>query len=263
MMLHVNMLSGGLASWATGKLVAAKHGSDNLVHLFADTRYEDPDLYRFLPEAVANIGGKLVTVCEGRTPWQVFHDLRFVGNTRVAPCSRILKREPLDAWLAANCDPANTVVYTGLMWFERHRWDGRRDKPGIRERFADAGWKAEAPLIETQLSKADLRSWLEREGIDVPGLYDDGFHSNNCRGACVKQGQAGWRQLLLKRPETFAEVEALENAERERLGDVSMLRDRRGGKTKPLPLTVLRERIEDGEGCDMLDFGKGCECVFD
>jgi hypothetical protein len=268
---HVNMLSGGLASWAAGKLVAKAHGPANLIHLFADVNWEDEDTYRFLPEAVENIGGRFVRVSDGRTPWQLFHDKRFVGNNRVAPCSKTLKRDLMDAWLAENCDPACTTIYVGLMWFERHRWEGRWEKvkgvmkwkPGIRERFADAGWKAEAPLLATQMSKPDLQAWLEREGISPPRLYDEGWPSNNCGGRCVKQGQRGWAHLLKHRPESYAEVERLENAERELLGDVAMLRDRRGGKTKPLPLTVLRQRIESGQGCDMLDFGKGCECVFE
>ena len=241
---RVNMLSGGLASWATGKLVAKQHGTDGLIHLFADTSYEDPDLYRFLPQAVANIGGELVTVSDGRTPWELFEDEGVIGNTRVAICSRKLKREPLDAWLNANCDPANTILYVGLLWFERHRFEGRMVngewKPGIRERYAALGWKCESPLIETKLAKPDLLAWLEREGIDPPGMYDDGFTSNNCRGACVKQGMDGWRRLLLKRPASFAEAEAEENAFRARTGkDVAILRDRRGGANAATPADHL------------------------
>lgn len=267
-MLHVNMLSGGLASWATGKLVAARHGTENLVHLFADTCYEDADTYRFLPEAVANIGGTFVRIADGRNPWQVFNDEKMLGNTRIDPCSKILKREILDRWLRQNCDPADTTIYVGMLWFERQRFLGGKvvngvRQPGLQERMKQKGWHYESPLIDPpHLSKAEIRGWLEREGIDPPQLYDDGWHSNNCGGRCVKQGQAGWKMLLRKRPEDYLECERQENALREKLGDVSILRDRRGGTTKPLPLAVLRQRIEQGEGCDQLDFGKGCECMF-
>lgn len=264
-MLHVNMISGGGPSWAAGKWVAKHHGTDRLIHLFADTLWEDADLYRFLPEAVANIGGKLVRLCEGRAPWELFRDAGMIGNTRADLCSRALKREPLARWCEANCDPADTTFYIGYLWFERKRFEGGRGKPGLRERMAAKGWRYEAPLIyEPQpLSKADILAWMEREGLTPPVLYDEGFPNNNCAGRCVKQGQAGWAHLLKVRPESFAEVERLENEQRARLGkDVAMLRDRRGGKTVALPLTVLRERIERGEGCARLDFGEPCQCLF-
>src|ERR1017187_4012260 len=98
---HVVLFSGGLGSWATAKRVADKHGTDNLILLFCDTRIEDPDLYRFLPEAAANVGGRLVILNEGRTVWEGFRDVKFLGNARIDPCSRILKR-------AAGAAPAGT-----------------------------------------------------------------------------------------------------------------------------------------------------------
>lgn len=259
-MIHVNMLSGGLASWACGKIVAAKHGTENLLHLFTDTKYEDEDLYRFLPQAAANIGGKLVQIAEGRSVWEVFRDVRLIGNTRAAPCSRILKQEQARTWLERNCNPAETMLYVGILWYEQHRMETTDKYTGIRGRWLP--WKVEAPLCEPPyLTRPEILAWLEREGIDPPALYDDGL-SNNCGGRCVKMGQASWRQLLLKRPDRFLEVEAREEEMRRYLGkDVSILRDRRKGSVKPLPLVEFRRRIEAGEGCDLLDWGKGCECM--
>ena len=66
---HVVMFSGGVGSWMTSKRVADKYGVENLHLLFADTLMEDEDLYRFLEEAAENIGGKLIKIVEGRTPW--------------------------------------------------------------------------------------------------------------------------------------------------------------------------------------------------
>lgn len=267
-MMHVNMMSGGKGSWGAGKIVAARHGADNLVHLFTDPKYEDADLYRFLPQAVANIGGRLVTLCEGRSVWEVFRDTRIVGNNRVAPCSRILKQQPARAWVEENCDPAEAVLYVGILWYERKRMESYTDHAGkrhigIRERWLP--YRVEAPLIDPpHYSPAELLAWLEREGIDPPRLYDEGFPTNNCGGRCVKQGQDGWRRLLLKRRESFLEVEAHEEEMREYLGkDVSILKDRRGGKTTPLPLRVFRERIDAGQGCDLFDVGQPCSCMLD
>lgn len=68
-------------------------------------------------------------------------------------------------------------------------------------------------------------------------------------------------------PERYARAEATEVKMRALLGkDVSILRDRTGGKTKPLTLTVLRTRIEqqreDQPSFDDLDEG-GCGCFTD
>ena len=92
------MFSGGVGSWMTARRVVDMHGTDGLVLLFADTMMEDEDLYRFIVDAAKNIGGEFVRIADGRTPWQVFTDERFLGNTKVDPCSKILKRQLLDKW---------------------------------------------------------------------------------------------------------------------------------------------------------------------
>jgi hypothetical protein len=35
----------------------------------------------------------LVWIADGRHPWEVYRDEKFIGNSLVDPCSRILKRE--------------------------------------------------------------------------------------------------------------------------------------------------------------------------
>ena len=99
---HVVFYSGGISSWATAKRVAKKHGTKNLKMLFTDTLIEDKDLYRFLDESAENVGGELIKIADVRTPWQVFKDVRLVGNSRLDPCSRILKRELATKWVKEN-----------------------------------------------------------------------------------------------------------------------------------------------------------------
>lgn len=103
-MKHVVMFSGGVGSWAAARRVAEHYGTEDLTLLFADTNMEDEDLYRFIQEAATNVGGKFVRVEDGRTPWDVFFDERFLGNSRIDPCSKLLKRVLLDRWCNANCD---------------------------------------------------------------------------------------------------------------------------------------------------------------
>jgi 3'-phosphoadenosine 5'-phosphosulfate sulfotransferase (PAPS reductase)/FAD synthetase len=255
-MKHVVMFSGGVGSWAAAKRVALRAGTRDLTLLFSDTLVEDPDLYRFLNEAAENVGGTLVQISEGRTPWDVYRDERFLGNSRVDPCSKLLKRRPAERWLRENTDPVDTVVYLGIDWTESHRFER------TRQRRARDGWRYEAPLCEPPfLSRLDLFRWLTREGIETPHLYRLGFSHNNCGGFCCKAGQGHFAHLLKVLPKAFAEHEAKEESLRQFLGrDISILVDRRGkGGRHPLTLRQLRQRVEAGEFVDRYDVG-GCGC---
>jgi hypothetical protein len=255
-MKHVVMFSGGIGSWAAAKRVAARHGTDDLTLLFTDTLMEDEDLYRFLGEAAANVGGKFVRMAEGRDPWQVFFDVRYLGNSRVDPCSRTLKREIADDWMAANCEPAETRIYVGIDWSEEHRYTKLRD---LR---AKHGWAYEAPMCEAPyLSKPDMLLALKREGIRLPRLYEMGFSHNNCGGFCVKAGLGHFANLLRVLPERYAYHEAKEQELRDFLGrqDVTILRDWATRPPKNITLRQLRERIQAGGQVDAFDIG-GCGC---
>jgi 3'-phosphoadenosine 5'-phosphosulfate sulfotransferase (PAPS reductase)/FAD synthetase len=251
---RVVMFSGGAGSWATAKRVAEHHGTDDLTLLFADTLIEDEDLYRFLKDAAANVGGRLEVVKEGRDPWQVFFDVRFLGNTRIDPCSRVLKREFLRRWLDANCDPASTVVYLGIGWDESHRFD--------RAKGYWHPWTVEAPMCDPPyMDKTDVLTWMEREGVTPPRLYGMGFHHNNCGGFCVKGGQAQFATLLREMPERYAYHERKEQELRDHLdADVAIMKDRRGGTTKPLTMRAFRERLEQQPSLFDEDEWGACGC---
>lgn len=258
-MKHVVMFSGGNGSWAAAKRVAEKYGTADMVLLFTDTRMEDEDLYRFIVEAAANIGVPLTKLTEGRNPWHVFFDERFLGNSRVDPCSRILKRELAQQWLIDNCDPADTVCYVGVDWTEEHRYTR------LRDRQAAAGWRYEAPMCdEPYITRKDVSAWLTREGIVQGRLYGMGFAHDNCGGFCIKAGQGHYANLLKHLPKRYARHENMEQGFRTFIGkDVSILTDRSGdGKKKPLTLKDLRIRIESGGQVDAFEVG-GCGCFLD
>jgi hypothetical protein len=247
--------SGGVGSWCAAKRVAERHGTADLTLLFCDTKIEDADTYRFLRESAANVGGQLVEIADGRTIWDLFRDERFLGNTRVDICSRVLKRELADQWLRDHCDPSDTVVYVGIDWSEPHRF--------TRLAARKLPWIYEAPLLEAPyLTKTEMHEWAEREGLRKQRLYQIGMAHANCGGGCVKAGVGHFARLLAADPERYAEWEANEANLRADLGDVSILRDRAGGDVKPLPLSALRERIEAGYQPDLFEIG-GCGCMTD
>jgi hypothetical protein len=251
---HIVMYSGGACSWAAAKRVVERHGKDSVTLLFADTMMEDEDLYRFLDESVANVGAELVRIADGRNPWEVMRDKRFIANSRVDPCSEILKRKLLDKWRDENCDVERDEIYLGLSWDEQHRVDRvqSRAKP----------WKYSAPMAEEPfLSKSQVLKWIESEGIKVPRLYSMGFPHNNCGGFCVKAGQAHFAHLLRVMPERFAYHEAQEQKMRELIGDRSILKRIHNGETVSFTLKELRERIENQMTFDQYDWG-GCGCAI-
>lgn len=249
------MFSSGISSWAAAKRYTEINGADGMVLLFADTGIEDEDNYRFLYEAAVNIGVPLEIIADGRTPWQVFEDVRMIGNARVDPCSKHLKRQLLDRWRNENCAPDADIIL-GISWDESHRIER------VRERCAP--WNYIAPLCDKPwLSKADCIAWAEREGIKPPRMYAQGFAHANCGGFCVKAGQATFRLLLKHYPERYAEHERQEAELMEKLqGKWGVMRDRRGGTAKPMTLKQFRERIEaDENDHDKHDLG-GCGCAL-
>ena len=94
----VALLSGGITSWAAAKRWVELNGSDGLVLLFADTAMEDEDCYDFVYSGAENIGAPLVVLKDGRNPWELFREQKMIGTSKADICSRILKRDLLDAW---------------------------------------------------------------------------------------------------------------------------------------------------------------------
>lgn len=254
-MKHVVHFSGGLCSWAAAKRVAARYGTQDMVLLFADTNMEDEDLYRFLDDAAANVGVPVTRIADGRTPWDVMRDQHIIANSRIDPCSSVLKRKLLDKWRNGNCTPETSCRYLGIDWTEAHRLERLQKRVGA--------WRYEAPMIEPPyLSKADMIEWAKREGLKPPRLYDMGFPHNNCGGFCVKAGQAQFALLLRVMPERYAYHEVQEEEMRNVVGDHSILRDRSGGTSQPITLRQFRERIEAQGTFDQYEWG-GCGCAID
>lgn len=199
----------------------------------------------------------LVWIAEGRTPWEVFNDERFLGNSRVDPCSKILKRQMGDRWTREHCDRETSTIIFGLSWEEPHRIES------VQRNFAKGGWATAFPMNEAPfLWREDLIELAIKAGIRPPRLYGWGFSHNNCGGYCCKAGQASAALLLDKLPSRYAYHERQENQLRAILGDVSSLTDRRGGTKKPLSLTQFRERIQAGGLFDKTD-GGACSCFVE
>lgn len=267
-------------SWAAAKRAVEKYGKENTTLLFTDTLIEDEDLYRFLEDAANDVGANLVKIAEGRTPWQLFNDVKLIGNTRKDPCSRILKREIGLKWLRENVDPGNTSLVFGIHFMEAHRLesavkdkDGNPVKRGVRPRYAALGFPhVEAPMCDAPyMGESDIHDWLRECGLERPRLYDMGFSHNNCGGFCVKAGEGHFANLLRMLPDVYSHHESQEDAfnkarpgKRRQTVLAPEIRQEDGSyKRIPISLREFRERKEAGMQNIGLFDNNGCGCFLD
>lgn len=297
-MKHIIFYSGGLGSWATAKRVIERYGKDDVILMFTDTLIEDKDLYRFLIETSAEIygiwAGDLINatdfipdvshetmaerrayllelaamvreripqfewIADGRDPWQVFRDVRWIGNSRRAQCSHILKQGVSLKFMKANYPNAeDAILYLGIDWTEEHR------KAAPIRNWAP--WTVEFPMCdEPFLSRPDHEATLNELGIQLPELYKLGFSHNNCGGFCVRAGQGHFANLLEKKPELYKYHEEKEEEMRQFLQkDNSILKKQKDKVRYNLTLKDLREQLEaDKDDVDRTDIG-GCGCFVD
>ena len=251
---HVVQFSGGAGSWMAAKRVVERYGPDHVTLLTADTRSEHPDWRPFVDAAAAALACELVVLDGGMDIWDLADSQGMIPSPKAAICSRMLKREPMDRWKNENCDPDHTILYFGFDWSEEHRLHR------VRERLAP--WRCEAPLCwKPLLDKADIILELSASDLPFPTAYRLGLPHNNCLAyGCVKGGQAYWNAIRTELPDVYAAAETREEAFRDRVGDFAILRDRRGGETKPLSLREFRVRLEVQPSLfDPADTGP-CDC---
>lgn len=252
-MKHIVLTSGGLGShFTTKRLLERGVQKEDIIRLFTDTRVEDEDLYRFLYQSTEKLGIPLTEATDGRTIWEVFRDVKYLGNSRLDPCSRVLKREKSRKYIK-QFSPDEVIVYLGYDWTEMSRFE--------KAQKAWLPYRIESPLCEPPyLDKEDMKKMIVEDGIELPRLYRMGFAHNNCGGGCVKAGIGHFVKLLDEFPERFFEWEKGESDIREYLGkDVTILRRMINGKRVNFALKQLREErqtITESEKCEI----GGCGC---
>lgn len=255
---HIVSYSGGVGSAITADLVCQEYGSENVVLLFADTLIEDNDLYRFNSEVVNLLGCRYQVIADGRTPWQVFNDVKFIGNSRIDPCSKILKRDLIKRWIRSNYKENECIIWVGIDCFEEHRLN-----PVIMNNIP---YQYRSILIERAifLTQEDKKSWCDKHHINVPRLYKMGFPHNNCGGFCVKAGLTQFEKLYRLLPDVYLENEsqeqlAIKNNPNLRPFLVKTIK----GVKHYLTLKSYREQYLDNKDYkeDKYDYG-GCGCAL-
>lgn len=146
-------------------LVIQEQGTTNAILLWHDPKAEDPDNKRFVYEMAQYLGMTVTQRSDGRSPWELFEDEKFLGNNRVPICSRILKREQGMKYIKEELQNEEFILYFGYSIEEGSRVSKTSQLYGIQ------GIKTAYPLFEHRLTKDDAWNWLLKTGIKPPVIY--------------------------------------------------------------------------------------------
>lgn len=260
-MTHIVAYSGGLSSFEVARRVLAEHPPADVRLVFTDTNTEDEDLYRFLADSINYLDAweSFVHIDNGgKTIWDIFREQRFMGNSRIDPCSRFLKRVPFRQWIRdEGYTRLTATLYYGIGPHEAHRLTRLIDR-----------WSpfvVKAPLVDLAYTKEQLNDYLtsvaESCGLQIPRLYDLGFEHNNCGGFCVKTGQRQMRHLLETMPERYAYHEAQQENLFSIIEPHGFIRQSQHGTVTYLTLKQFRERVEQGAPVQPYQDGS-CACFI-
>lgn len=256
----VHVSGGGQSAMCLSRCIGW-YGKSRVRAVFANTNTEAPDLYDFLESLENHFGIEIDCLNnEGQDIWDVFdkHGVITVRKSGGACKASVeLKQKPLHEYMKKH-DPAKTAIAIGMSWQEKDRQERCIKRPGLSD------YQLIFPLNEKPfLSDCDVLDELRSMGLDLPSIYNKGYPHNNCGGGCVLAGIHQWHGLLKDYPERFAYHEERERLWQEKNGyDFTVLRDRRGDRTKARPYTLEQFRIDIQNGRKVPgDFRTGCGCM--
>lgn len=210
---HIIFFSGGLSSFAVAEHVKNHANADDSILLyFTDTNWEDESLYRFIHEVSDKLELPMLIHSRGITPPQLMVLQRYMANSRVGTCSKELKMKVAAEYLKEGKVPEIETWYNKqflrndnfreepILYFGIGPFELERVEPIIRNW---SPYQVEMPLLDNDMNFDEL---LEMYNIKKPILYLQNFSHNNCGGRCIKGGQAHFRNLLLKREDSFMEL---------------------------------------------------------
>lgn len=193
------------------------------------------------------------------TPWYLYEVKDFIGNSRIAPCSAIIKQRLAKEYVKHTFPDKDIEVVFGIDWSESHRMSApvKHWSPWVSS--------VDFPLNREPWSTSDQRqARLQADGIGIPEMYEKGFPHFNCGGFCCRAGQGHFKLLLEEMPEVFeyhADKEAKLAARLKSVtgGDYSLMTKHINGVKSPYTLRQLEADVKGLEPVDEYDIG-GCGC---
>jgi len=227
-------LSGGKSSAWCAYWALKNFDREKVILYFNDTKWEHPDLYRFLNDLSDFLQHPIIEDSDGRSPEQLFYDHRALANNRMPFCSRVLKAERLQKYYRDG-----DILIFGI---GKNEYKRAKRLVSIYQTISakkNKWCKLMFPLITENVTNDDINKFFKSIKVKLPLLYDLGFRHNNCSGGCVRAGKKQWKLLYDKLPEVYKERERVEKEVREFLRkDIHFLKDE--------TLESFRKKIEDG-----------------
>lgn len=154
---------------------------------------EHPDSERFKKECAEWFGTEILELRDqkyGANVDNVIAKTRYMAGVYGARCTKELKKQVRIDW-----QRDDDVHVFGMDSNEAHRVDQLLDN--------EPEMLVWAPLIDFNISKAECFDRLTEAGIELPMMYQLGYHNNNCIG-CLKAGGAGyWNKIRQDFPDVF------------------------------------------------------------
>lgn len=200
--MKIGWFSCGVTSAVACKLAVEKYGKDNVRLFYIEIDSAHKDNARFIKQCEDWIG---VEVEYRRSQkyadqFDVIRKTRYVNGAGGARCTKELKKN-------VRYDVENEVEYDGQIFgFE---WSKKEINRAIRFAQQYPSAKPIYPLIDVKLTKTMCADILLKNGIELPEMYNLGFHNNNCIG-CVKGGKGYWNHIRKHFPDTFEKMSLLE-----------------------------------------------------
>ena len=217
---------------APRKVVAMSGGKDSTCLALALQEHE-PGAYEYVGNFTGNelpalaehlvnlerlLGTSIRRIGAGIDLYQLIDQMKMIPNFRARFCTRVLKIEPMIAYMSTL--PAGSILYVGLRADEAMRVGIYGEEFPIRFPLREWGWGVN-----------EVMGYLDKRGVQIPARTDCGM--------CFYQRLGEWWELWKSHPEEFARGVEVEN----RIGHTfrSARRD-----TWPASLAELAKEFERG-----------------
>lgn len=218
-MNHIVALSGGKDSVALALRLAEVEPRDDYQYICTPTGDELPEMVEHWVK-IGELLGKPIIPISGVTLAGLIYRQKALPNWRMRWCTRLLKIEPFQAYVAQHL-PA--TVYVGIRADETAREGVTYDEGEVTQRY---------PLVEWGWGLGDVLNYLKCREVTIPERTD-------C-GACFFQTLWEWYVLWRDRPERYERY-----VEWERFTGYTLRSAQRD--SWPAALEGLRARFEAGD----------------